>query len=297
MKRKLSMERKIFVVANTLFLIAVTLICIAPILQLLAISLSSNIYAISGEVSFWPKGFTLEAYKFLAAKSEFTTALGVSLVRVLIGTTLNMTLVILTAYPLSKEVRQFKHRTVYTWYFAVTMFFGGGLIPTYMIVKMTGLMNSIWALIIPGAINVWNCVMLLNFFRGVPKEMEEAATIDGASHFQTLLRIYLPVSIPVLATILLFTIVNHWNGWFDGFIYINSPKGYPLQTYLSTLVMQAESLGKKMITKEDLARLENVSDKTLKVAQIFLGALPIMCVYPFLQKYFIKGIVVGSVKG
>lgn len=297
MKRKTSWERKLFLGLNTVFLVLVTLVCIAPIVQLLAVSLSSNIYAISGEVRFWPKGFTLDAYQFLASKSEFLTALQVSLVRVTLGTVINMSLVVLTAYPLSKEVGQFRRRTAYTWYFAITMFFGGGLIPTYMVVKMTGLMNSIWALVIPGAINVWNCVMLLNFFRGVPKEMEEAATIDGASHFQTLIRVYLPVSGPVLATILLFTVVGHWNGWFDGFIYINSPKGYPLQTYLSTLVMQADTLGKKMITREDLARLENVSDKTLKVAQIFMGALPIMCVYPFLQKYFIKGIVVGSVKG
>lgn len=295
--RKISVERRIFIIVNVLFLTTVTLICIAPIVQLLAVSLSSNLYAVAGEVNFWPKGFTLEAYKFLAAKSEFNNALVISIIRVVIGTTINMVMVVITAYPLSKEVRQFRMRTVYVWFFAITMFFGGGLVPTYMVVKMTGLMNTIWALIVPGAINVWNCVMLLNFFRGVPKELEEAATIDGASHFQTMIRVYVPVSGPVLATILLFTVVGHWNGWFDGFIYMNSPKKYPLQTYLSTLVMQTDVMSKKYITKEDLAKLENVSDKTLKVAQIFLGALPIMCVYPFLQKYFIKGIVVGSVKG
>lgn len=294
---KPTIQRRIFVVANTIFLALVTLVCIAPLWHLLAVSFSKNVYALAGEVGFWPLGFTLDAYKFLIAKSEFTTALLVSLQRVVLGTIVNMVLVVITAYPLSKENSAFRFRTMYVWFFAITMFFGGGLVPSYIIVKQTGLINTIWALIIPGALNVWNCVMLLNFFRGVPKELEEAARIDGASHITTLLRVYLPLSMPALATILLFTVVGHWNSWFDGFIYLNSPKKYPLQTYLSTLVMQANMVNKQFITKEDLAKLQDVSEKTLKVAQIFLGALPIMLVYPFLQKYFIKGIVVGSVKG
>jgi putative aldouronate transport system permease protein len=294
---KPTIQRRIFVVFNTLFLIAVMVVCLAPLVHLLAVSFSKNIFALAGEVAFWPRGFTLEAYKFLIVKSEFTTALLVSLERVVLGTVINMALVVLTAYPLSKETNSLKARTAYVWYFAVTMFFGGGLIPTYIVIKLTGLMNTIWSLIIPGALSVWNCVMLLNFFRGVPKELEEAARIDGASHLTTLIKIYLPLSMPALATILLFTVVGHWNSWFDGFIYLNSPKQYPLQTYLSTLVMQVTMVNKKFITKEDLIKLQDVSEKTLKVAQIFLGALPIMLVYPFLQKYFVKGIVVGSVKG
>lgn len=294
---KPTVSRRVFVTCNTLFLTVVTLLCIAPLVHLLAVSFSKNVYALAGEVGFWPKGFTLQAYGFLIVKSQFTDALIVSLQRVALGTAINMALVILTAYPLSKETSAFRMRTAYVWFFAVTMFFGGGLVPTYMVIKMTGLINKIWALVVPGALNVWNCVMLLNFFRGVPKELEEAARIDGASHLTTLINVYLPLSMPALATILLFTVVGHWNSWFDGFIYLNSPKQYPLQTYLSTLVMQASMVNKKFITKEDLVKLQDVSEKTLKVAQIFLGALPIMLVYPFLQKYFIKGIVVGSVKG
>ncbi len=294
MIHKADWKRKIFILCNTLFLTLVTLISIFPIVHLLAVSLSSNVAANAGVVKMIPVGFTLEAYKFLMEKSDFLIAFGISLKRVALGTTINMFMVILTAYPLSKEKSAFKARTFYVWFFAFTMFFGGGLVPAYIVIQRTGLMNTLWALVIPGALNVWNMVMLLNFFRGIPKELEEAAIVDGANHFTILWKIYLPVSKPALATILLFTIVGHWNAWFDGMIYMNSPANYPLQTYLYTLVTQ--NFNKKLLTMDDIERLKNVSEKTLQIAQIFLGALPIMLVYPFLQKYFIKGIVVGSVK-
>jgi len=208
-----------------------------------------------------------------------------------------MLLVILVAYPLSKETKVFRARTAYAWVFAFTMFFGGGLVPTFMVVSRTGIIDSIWALVLPGAINVWHAVMLLNFFRGVPKELEEAAHIDGAGHITTMIKIFLPLSKPALATILLFTVVGHWNAWFDGLIYMNSPIRYPLSTYLAMLVMQADPSTRAMMTPEDILRLADVADRTVRVAQIFLGALPIMLVYPFLQRFFVKGIVVGSVKG
>lgn len=291
---KKDVKRRIFVIFNTIILTAVTMSCILPIIHLLAVSLSSNIAANAGEVKLIPVGFTTEAYKFLMEKSDFVVALNVALKRVVLGTVINMAMVVITAYPLSKEKTDFRARTLYVWFFAFTMFFGGGLVPTYIVIQRTGLMNKIWALVIPSALNVWNMVMLLNFFRGVPKELEEAAIIDGANHFTILWKIYIPVSKPALATILLFTIVGHWNSWFDGLIYMDSPTKYPLQTYLYTLVTQ--EVNKKMMTMDDIERLKDVSEKTLKIAQIFLGALPIMMVYPFLQKYFIKGIVVGSVK-
>jgi len=286
--------RKLFLLGNALLLSAITFLCIVPFIHLLAVSLSSNTAAMAAEVKLWPVGFTLDAYAYLGQKPEFFRSLWVTVQRVVLGTALNMLLVVLCAYPLSKEPRQFRFRTGYVWFFAVTMFFGGGLIPTYIIVKETGLMNSLWALILPGALNVWHLVLLLNFFRNTPKEMEEAGLIDGAGHWRLLWSIYLPVSGPALATVFLFTIVGHWNAWFDGILYMNSPSNYPLQTYLSTLVT---SLSKVSITVDDLSQLQNLSDKTLRTAQIFLGALPIMLVYPFLQKHFTKGITIGSVKG
>lgn len=288
-----SLYSRAFQIANVIFLAVITLLGFLPFIHLLAVSLSSNTFASAGEVTFLPKGFTVDAYRYLGQNVEFFRSLWVSVQRVFLGTAINMLLVIMTAYPLSKENDQFRLRTVYVWFFAITMFFGGGLIPTYIVVKETGLLNTIWALVLPGALNVWYTVMLLNFFRTVPKSMEEAAVIDGAGHWTLILRLYLPVSIPAIATIMLFTMVGHWNSWFDGILYMNSPANYPLQSYLSTLVT---AINLEVISVDSLSLLQNVGERTLRTAQIFMGALPIMLVYPFLQKYFVKGIVVGSVK-
>ncbi|GIP53044.1 carbohydrate ABC transporter permease [Paenibacillus vini] len=295
MLRKQTLSRKLFVVFNAIFLTCISLLGIIPFIHLLSISLSSNTAAMAGEVKLWPVGFTWDAYAYLGEKVEFFRSLGVSVKRVVLGSLVNMFLVFITAFPLSKSNDQFKFRTVYVWIFAITMFFGGGLIPTYIIVKNTGLMDSIWALILPGALNVWNMVLMLNFFRNIPKELDEAATIDGAGHWRVLWQIYLPVSLPSIATIGLFTIVGHWNAWFDGILYLNSPEKYPLQTYLSTLIMSLNAQMSSM-SVEQLKVMENLSEKTIRTAQIFMGALPIMVVYPFLQKYFVKGMTVGSVK-
>ncbi|MDQ6421346.1 carbohydrate ABC transporter permease [Paenibacillus sp. LHD-117] len=295
MLHKQTISRKLFVVFNTLLLTLITLLGVIPFIHLLAISLSSNTAAMAGEVKLWPVGFTWDSYAYLGEKVEFFRSFWVSIERVLLGTIVNMLLVFISAYPLSKSNDQFKYRTPYVWFFAITMFFGGGLIPTYIVVKETGLINSVWALILPGALNVWNMVLMLNFFRSIPRELDEAATIDGAGHLRVLWQIYLPVSLPSIATIGLFTIVGHWNSWFDGILYLNSPEKYPLQTYLSTLIMSINAQMSSM-SLEQLKVMENLSEKSLKTAQIFMGALPIMLVYPFLQKYFVKGMTVGSVK-
>ncbi|MET3848280.1 MULTISPECIES: carbohydrate ABC transporter permease [unclassified Paenibacillus] len=292
---KPTLSRKMFVIFNSALLTAITLLGIIPFIHLLSVSLSSNTAAMAGEVKLWPVGFNFDAYRYLGQKVEFFRSLGVSIERVALGTAVNMFLCFISAYPLSKSADQFKYRTVYVWFFAITMFFGGGLIPTYIIVKNTGLIDSIWALILPGALNVWNMVLMLNFFRTIPRELDEAATIDGAGHWRILWRIYLPVSLPSIATIGLFTIVGHWNSWFDGILYLNSPEKYPLQTYLSTLIMSINSQ-MTSVSIEQIKAMENLSEKTLQTAQIFMGALPIMVVYPFLQKYFVKGMTVGSVK-
>ncbi|TYP78959.1 carbohydrate ABC transporter permease [Paenibacillus methanolicus] len=290
-----TLSRRLFVIGNTLLLTLVTLLGIIPFVHLLSVSLSSNTAAMAGEVKLWPVGFNLDAYRYLGEKAEFFRSLWMSVERVVLGTVINLFLVFITAYPLSKPGSQFRSRTAYVWFFAITMFFGGGLIPTYMVVKMTGVIDSVWALILPGALNVWNMILMLNFFRSIPRELDEAATIDGAGHWTILWRVYLPVSLPSIATVGLFTIVGHWNSWFDGILYLNSPDKYPLQTYLSTLIMSINSQ-MTSLSIEQLEAMENLSEKTLRTAQIFMGALPIMLVYPFLQKYFVKGMTVGSVK-
>jgi len=288
-----SFSRKIFLVCNYLFLGLLALTCILPLLNVLAISFSSSHSAAAGLVKFWPVEFTTASYEYALAKKEFLLSFWVSIKRLVLGVGLNMLLTIVIAYPLSKETKEFKFRTVYVWIFVFTMLFNGGLIPTYIVVKETGLLDTIWALILPGAVPIFNVVLLLNFFRSLPKSLEEAAYIDGASHWQTLWKIYVPLSKPALATITLFAAVMHWNEWFSGLIYMNSPDGYPLSSYLQTVVVEKDL---SLVSSADLGSLQEISDQTSKAAQVFLGALPILMVYPFLQRYFMSGIVLGSVK-
>ena len=178
----------------------------------------------------------------------------------------------------------------------ITMLFSGGLIPSFLVVQKTGLMDSIWALILPGAVPVFNVILLLNFFRGLPKEIEESACIDGAGHYRILWKLYIPLSKPALATITLFCIVGHWNSWFDGLIYMNHTSNYPLQSYLQAVVIAASGV-RLSINIQDVIDLQKINDRTLRTAQLFISMIPIFIVYPFLQKYFTTGIVMGSVKG
>ncbi|PYI54362.1 carbohydrate ABC transporter permease [Paenibacillus flagellatus] len=289
-----SWGRRLFVVGNTAFLAAMALLCLLPLVHVLAVSFSSNTAAAAGLVKLWPVEFNTKSYEYVLRQEAFLRSLLVSVKRVALGTLVNMVLIVLTAYPLSKEVRVFRPRTVYVWVFFLTVLFGGGLVPTYMVVQQTGILNTIWALILPHAVPVFSVVLLLNFFRGLPKELEEAALIDGAGQFVILWRVFVPLSVPALATLALFAMVGHWNAWFDGLIYMHKPENYPLQSYLQTVVIQ-QDLQQLSMTDDKLLKL--ISDKTFSAAQIFLGALPILLVYPFLQKYFMKGIVLGSVKG
>ena len=293
MQRK-SMASRIFDAFNLVFLILTAIVCLLPILNVLALSFSDNISIQQGKVAFFPVNFNLDSYNFLVGNTDFWRSMWVSVKRVALGFVVNMVMTILVAYPLSKSSKVFPARTAYAWYFLFTMLFGGGLVPGYLIVKYTKLLDSIWALIIPSAVPIFNVVLLLNFMRQLPKELEEAAYIDGAGHMRTLWSVILPVCLPSLATIALFVIVNHWNEWFSPIIYMQRTENYPLQTYLRSIII---STSFKVDSLEDSKLLNRLSNKSLVSAQIFLGMLPILCVYPFLQKYFAKGIVLGSVKG
>jgi putative aldouronate transport system permease protein len=284
----------LFTIINTTFLVSAAILCIIPLIHVAAMSFSSNASAAAGKVTLWPVDFTLNSYNYVAKRAAFWHSMLVSVERVVLGTAINLLLTIMIAYPLSKETKEFRFRSIYTWIFFITMLFGGGLIPWYMVIKQMGLLDKIWALILPGAVPVFSVILLLNFFRQVPKELCEAAFIDGAGHWTTLWKVYVPVSTPALATIALFAMVGHWNSWFDGLILMNKPQNYPLQSYIQTIVVQRSY---SMMTREEIQELASISDKTLRAAQIFLGSLPIILVYPFLQKFFVKGIVLGSVKG
>lgn len=294
MRSYTSSSRKIFLVFVYIFLALSAILCILPIVNVLAVSFSSRAAAAAGYVKLWPVGFTTSSYHYALSKQEFIAAFVISIKRVLLGYTVNMLMAITVAYPLSKEKRNFHWRDVYAWFFIVTMLFSGGLIPTYMTISKLGLLDKIWALVLPGAVPVFNVILLMNFFRELPSEIEEAAYIDGANNFTALVKIYLPLSLPALATISLFTLVGHWNAWFDGLIYMNSQSNYPLQSYLQTIIITFDN---STITAASELYMSDVSDRTFKAAQVFLAAAPILAVYPFLQKYFMKGLVMGSVKG
>ncbi|WP_339783825.1 carbohydrate ABC transporter permease [Paenibacillus sp. FSL R7-0313] len=283
---------RIFSIANYTFLGILSLLCILPIIHILAVSFSSMAPASSNLVTFWPIGFTTDAYVKTFGNSNFINSLLVSLKRTVLATIIGMVIMLITAFPLSKEDISFKGRSLYTWFFVFTILFSGGLIPSYILIQKLGLMNTIWALILPGALSVWNVILMMNFFRGLPKELEEAAYLDGAGHIKTLILVYVPLSLPAIATLSLFTMVYQWNSWFDGMIYMSDIKNYPLASLLQTIIVQ-QDLSKINV---DPSMLENISQRTVRAAQIFIGALPILMVYPFLQRFFVKGIVIGAVK-
>lgn len=290
------MGRKVFLAVDVIVILLLCLICMVPLLNLLAYSFSASQPIIENKVFLWPKEFTLKAYQYVLESKEFWSSVSVSVKRVLLGVPLNTLLTILVAYPLSKDERQFKARKYYVAYMLTVMLFNGGLMPTYYIVSKTKLIDTVWALIIPGAVPIFNCIVLMNFFRGIPSELEESAKLDGASQWQILWRIFIPISKPSLATIILFSLINHWNSWFDGLIYSNHTINYPLQSYLQTLVTSTTEILAQGDVKA-IAKLVDINDTNMKAAQIFISVIPLMLIYPFLQKYFTTGLTMGSVKG
>ncbi len=294
MKFKKSPGYILFLIMNygVLFFLAAT--CFFPILHVLALSMSSSTAASSGRVLILPVEFNLQSYRYVIENNAFLKAFAVSAERVALGVPINMLLTVLSAYPLSRRKEQFRMKTFFTWFFLITILFSGGMIPWYMVIKETGLLDTIWAMIIPGAVPVFNVILLVNYFRSIPAELEEAAYMDGASHWCILWKIFLPISVPTLATVTLFSMLNHWNSWFDGLILMNNPDKYPLQSYMQTIVISRDPT---TLTERDLDLLKIISDKTTKSAQLFIAMIPIICVYPFLQKYFTTGLIVGGIKG
>jgi len=285
---------RIFNVINHIFLIFSALLCVLPMVNVLAVSFSAPEKAEAGMVKLWPVSFTTMAYDYVLKSANFWRAMSISVQRLLLGTTITLLITILCAYPLSKNSKMFRARRYYVWIFFFTMLFNGGMIPTFLVVYYTGLIDTIWALVLPGAVSTWNIILMLNFFRQLPNELEEAAYLDGAGHWTILWKIFVPLSKPVIATVTLFTMVGHWNAWFDGMLYMKKPANYPLQTYLQSMLTIDIS---RYLTADKLNEIQKLSPRTLKAAQIFIAAFPILMVYPFLQKYFTKGLVLGSVKG
>jgi len=283
---------RVFAFFNYIVLAAAAFLCIVPLINVLAVSLSSSHAANANLVGLWPVDFTLQSYKVILSRSEVLHALWITIERTGLGVVLNNVLTVMLAYPLSKSSKQFNGRHVYMWGILFVMLFNGGLVPTYIIVNSLGLTDTIWSLVLPGAVPIFSVILMMNFFRQLPGEIEEAAFMDGANYFTSLVRIIIPLSMPVIATVTLFHFVGHWNDWFAALIYMNDVDKYPLQTMLQAIIK-----GNDIKTLDDAKMFADVSDRTLKSAQIFVTTLPIIVLYPFLQKYFTKGIVLGSVKG
>lgn len=287
-----SVGSTVFNVVNLTFLTLLAVLCAYPVIHMFSVSLSNQSAVAANQVNLLPVGFNIASYHMVAKRAAFWTAFWVSVRRVIIGVSINTVLTVLMAYPLSKSVREFPSRRYYVWFLIFAMIFDGGLIPNYLLVRDLKLFDTIWALVLPGAVPIYNVILVMNFMKQLPDTIEEAAEVDGASYFQRFVRIILPLTKPSIATVVLFSFLSHWNGWFDGKIYNNNTAHYPLQTYLQALIANTDATNSSEAIENALTNV-----KTLQAAQLFLTMLPILMIYPFLQKYFTKGLTIGAVKG
>jgi putative aldouronate transport system permease protein len=267
-----------------------------PFLFVLAASLSDSSVVARGMVGIIPKGFNIRAYEEVFKYRNIWSGYRNTILYTVCGTLLNLILTICGAYALSRK--QFYGRKVFTFFIAVTMFLSGGLIPTYLVMRGYKLLNTFWVMILPGAISTWNLIIMRTFFQNIPSELEEAAIIDGCNDLGVLWRIVIPLSTASIMTIGMFYAVGHWNAWFNAFIYLKDYDRYPLQLWLRMIVLQNQL--NEIINMQSGAvdvGVENLISDTIKYAVIIVAATPILCVYPFIQKYFVKGVMVGSIKG
>lgn len=283
-----------FVINATVILLA--LICLLPLWNIVAISFSSSEAVSANAVGLVPVNFTTAAYTKIIDDAQFWRSFGISVLRVVLTLLLNMILIILMAYPLSKSKREFRGRNIYMNVMIFAMLFSGGMIPSYLLIKNLDMLNTIWSLVLPGAVPIFSVILVMNFFSAVPKALEEAAFIDGANPLQVLFKVYVPVSIPALATVALFSIVGTWNDFFSGLIYMTQVSNYPLMTYIQSLNVDIAELLQSGTNSAQLSNLTEISNKNLNAAKIVVAVIPLLLIYPLLQKYFVTGIVVGSVK-
>ena len=245
-------------------------------------------------MTLWRVELTFTPYKVLMIDHKFMQAMWISVQRVVLGGAINLVLTVITAFALSQDESDFPARKVYMWFMIFAMLFGASLVPWYFVIKATGLMDTIWALVIPGALPVYNTILLMNFFRNLPKEIKESAMLDGINPFQMMMRIFVPLAKPAIATVTVFSVVFHWNNFFDGLLLMNTPSNMPLQTYIQTLTNTTVSVMSSSLTPAEIEALTSL--KTFNAAKIVVASLPIVIFYPFMQKFFVSGLTLGSVK-
>ncbi|WFR58969.1 carbohydrate ABC transporter permease [Anaerocolumna sp. AGMB13025] len=289
-----SIGSKIFDICNVITLVVITLACLIPLWYILMISLSSKEAVNAGQVTFWPVGFNLLSYQKILGETAFLKSFFVSIQRVLLGGLIGVGCTLMTAYPLSRTQRQFPKRNIFMWTLIFCMLFNGGTIPWYMTMRNYHLIDNIWGLVLAGSLPVFNVIMAMNFFRNLPVELEEAAYVDGADPWISFIKVNIPLAKPMIATIALLTIVSHWNDFFQGLVLNTKQSNYPLQTYIQQMVVSQDY---SSMSVEQIKKIIQLNNQSLDAAKIFIAMIPILIIYPFLQKYFVKGITLGSVKG
>ena len=282
-------KHSVFDIVVFLLVLISVLICILPCLFILAESFSSNNAIVSQKVLLWPVEFTMQTYQAVFSDSKMVHSLLYSVVLTVVSTVLNMLTTILAAYPLTKK--DLKGRNFFLMLIMLTMYFSGGIIPDYLLVENLHLMNTVWSLLLPGLMSVYNMIILKTFFQSLPPSLTEAASLDGCSEFGILFRIVLPLSLPAIATLSLFYAVGRWNGFQDALYYITNPDLYPSQQKLYLIISVSQSLDLQE------GRDAGVAPEGLKAASVVFATVPVLLIYPWLQKYFVSGVMIGAVKG
>lgn len=280
------------------FLIVLSFSAFYPFWNALVISFNLGIDTTKGGITFWPRVFTWENYAIVLKDDRLLNGFFVSVARTVVGTITGILMTAILAYGMTK--RELIGKNYFMVFFVFTMYFSGGLIPSYLLIRELGLMNSFWVMVIPGIISVWNMIIFRTFFKGIPAGLEESAAIDGASNWGIFFRIVLPLSGPVIATLSLFTAVYHWNDWFAPSIYISNVDLLPIQTKLQQIlnsnIMLEQMQNLDSASQGRMGAMRAVTTKSLSMATMMVATVPILCVYPFVQKYFVKGVLIGSLK-
>ncbi|OUS74004.1 ABC transporter permease [Paenibacillus sp. MY03] len=285
-------SEKIFDGINIMALLILAFLTLYPFLYTLTMSLSTPVDAKLPGLHLFPMRPTLESYEKVFAQSGIAQAFLNTALRTVGGVALVLLFTSLSAYPLSRK--SFPHRSLIMKLYVFSMLFSGGLIPMYLLIRNLGLLNSMWALLLPGAVSAFNLIIMRNFFQAIPEEIMDSSKIDGAGELRTFTSIVLPLSLPVLAVVALWSGVSHWNAWFDAMIYIHDMDKQVLQLFVRrTVIEESDALA----TQAELLHATTYSKETLKAATVMIATLPILCVYPFIQRFFVKGIMLGSVKG
>ncbi len=284
----------IFDILNYLFMFLVIAVMLYPFLYVIALSLSDPTEIYAGKVSIFPRGWNTEGYTLILTSPQLWIAYKNTIIYAALSTVFTLFFTSLMAYPLS--IRDFVAKKFITIFLAITMFFGGGMIPTYLLMRNIGILNTVWVMVIPSCVSAFNVIIFRTFFQGMSSELRESAHLDGANDIIILFKIYLPLSKALLATFALFTIVGQWNSYFQALIYLNEESKYPIQMILRKILFisnanQANEMAETMIQQKI------VHPKNIQMAVIVVTIVPILCVYPFLQKYFAKGVMIGSLKG